>query len=103
MQNGEEGFVQSNFTNNQLLFDAKLQFSVEQLETVRQGNLAIGEILVFSGLTDSDRRLLEGYLAHKWGLAKDLAIGHGTGLRMVRSLEMQQRADTSSAKFISRQ
>ena len=26
--------------------------------------------------TEPDRRLLEGYLAHKWSLAKDLAIGH---------------------------
>ena len=42
-----------------------------------EADVAIGEILVFSEvLTDSDRRLLEGYLAHKWGLAKDLAIGH---------------------------
>ena len=39
--------------------------------------MAIGEILVFSEvLSDQNRILLEGYLAHKWGLAGDLIIGH---------------------------
>ena len=44
---------------------------------VNNGDVAIGEILVFSEvLSDQNRILLEGYLAHKWGLAGDLVIGH---------------------------
>jgi hypothetical protein len=33
-------------------------------------------IVVNSALSDSDRQKLEGYLAHKWGMAGDLPVGH---------------------------
>ena len=76
--NGEVGFVQSNLPNNQLLFDAETPiFTVGATGSGSNGRPCDWEILVFSEvLTDSDRRLLEDYLAHKWGLAKDLTIGH---------------------------
>lgn len=36
----------------------------------------VGEIVVCSVLSESDRQKLEGYLAHRWGIASDLASGH---------------------------
>jgi len=37
----------------------------------------IGEVLVFARvLSDTDRQLVEGYLAWKWGLEGDLPSGH---------------------------
>lgn len=40
-----------------------------------QGSLA--EVLVVNAaLSQADRQLAEGYLAHKWGLASDLPVGH---------------------------
>ena len=39
------------------------------------GNLY--ELLVFdNAVDDTDRELLEGYLAHKWGLAAKLPVNH---------------------------
>ena len=52
-------------------------FPLVRHQNVNYGDVAIGEILVFSEvLSDQNRILLEGYLAHKWGLAGDLVIGH---------------------------
>ena len=69
----------SNLPSNGLMFDAETpKFSVgSSPSNVNYGDVAIGEILVFSEvLSDQNRILLEGYLAHKWGLAGDLVIGH---------------------------
>ena len=79
VQNGLAGDIVTNLPTNNLVFDVQTpKFSVGSNPIgTNLADVAIGEILVFSEvLTDSDRRLLEGYLAHKWGLAKDLAIGH---------------------------
>jgi hypothetical protein len=77
--NGELGETFSNLPNNQLLFDAETPyFTVGATGNgSNKGDLAVGEVLVFNQiLNGADRRKLEGYLAHKWGLAKDLVIGH---------------------------
>jgi hypothetical protein len=38
---------------------------------------AVGEVLVFDyTMTENDRQLVEGYLAHKWGTAAELPVGH---------------------------
>jgi len=40
-------------------------------------NGAIAEVCIFnSKLSDADREMTEGYLAHKWGLASNLPNGH---------------------------
>jgi len=40
-------------------------------------NSTVNEVLgVDTALTISDRQRLEGYLAHKWGLAGSLPAGH---------------------------
>ena len=61
------------------MFDAETpKFAVgSSPNNSNRANVAIGEVLVFSEvLSDQNRILLEGYLAHKWGLAGDLVIGH---------------------------
>jgi hypothetical protein len=77
--NGQVATTYSNLPTNGLMFDAESpKFSVgSSPSNVNYGDVAIGEILVFSEvLSDQNRILLEGYLAHKWGLAGDLVIGH---------------------------
>jgi hypothetical protein len=37
---------------------------------------AIGEVLIYHDLSDYQRQLIEGYLAHKWGLTGKLSIMH---------------------------
>ena len=37
---------------------------------------AFGEVVVTSDVSDGKRQKIEGYLAHKWGLAGNLDIGH---------------------------
>jgi hypothetical protein len=79
VMNGQVATTYSNLPTNGLMFDAQSpKFSVgSSPSNVNYGDVAIGEILVFSEvLSDQDRILLEGYLAHKWGLAGDLVIGH---------------------------
>jgi hypothetical protein len=36
----------------------------------------LGEIILFSGASSTDRQLLEGYLAWKWGTQANLPVGH---------------------------
>ena len=74
--NGETGETSTNLPTNQLIFDADTPiFSVGATHNTNRADLAVGEILVFNEvLNGADRRKLEGYLAHKWGLAKDLVI-----------------------------
>jgi hypothetical protein len=36
----------------------------------------IGEVVIVSGVDDTTRQKLEGYLAHKWGLTDSLPAGH---------------------------
>ena len=44
---------------------------------LRYANVNFGEILVLGGaLSPEDRRKVEGYLAHKWGMAGDLLADH---------------------------
>ena len=79
VQNGQTSNSYSNLPSNGLMFDAETpKFSVGSSPNgSNKGDVAIGEILVFSEvLSDQNRILLEGYLAHKWGLAGDLVIGH---------------------------
>jgi hypothetical protein len=79
VMNGQAATTYSNLPTNGLMFDAESpKFSVgSSPSNVNYGDVAIGEILVFSEvLSDQNRILLEGYLAHKWGLAGDLVIGH---------------------------
>ncbi len=79
VMNGQVATTYSNLPSNGLMFDAQApKFSVGSSPNgSNKGDLAIGEILVFSEvLSDQNRILLEGYLAHKWGLAGDLVIGH---------------------------
>ena len=43
----------------------------------RNWNGVIGEVLSFSSkLSDTDRKKVEGYLAHKWGVANTLDSNH---------------------------
>ena len=79
VMNGEVATTYSNLPTNGLMFDAQTpKFSVGSSPNgSNKGDLPIGEVLVFSEvLSDQNRILLEGYLAHKWGLAGDLIIGH---------------------------
>ena len=41
-----------------------------------RANVAIGEVLVFSEVLSDQNGFFGGILAHKWGLAGDLVIGH---------------------------
>lgn len=44
---------------------------------IRHANVDFGEILLVPGvLTETNRQLIEGYMAHKWGMANDLPAGH---------------------------
>ena len=72
VQNGLTGSVHTNLPTNGLMFDAETpKFAVgSSPNNSNRANVAIGEVLVFSEvLSDQNRILLEGYLAHKWGLA----------------------------------
>ena len=41
------------------------------------GDFDVAEVLVYdSKLSDADREKVEGYLAHKWGMAAELPVGH---------------------------
>jgi hypothetical protein len=56
-------------------------FSVGSLQGVLVGNyysaISVKEIVVlYSAVTDTNRQLIEGYLAHKWGLQANLPVGH---------------------------
>lgn len=43
----------------------------------KSNRIALGEMIVINGsLTETNRQLIEGYLAHKWGLAANLPSGH---------------------------
>jgi len=49
------------------------------LDDVTGGNAwggGIGEYIIATGLSESDRQKLEGYLAHKWGLTANLPSDH---------------------------
>lgn len=49
------------------------------LDDITGGNAwvgGIGEYIIATGLSESDRQKLEGYLAHKWGLTANLPSDH---------------------------
>lgn len=48
-----------------------------QVNPARYANANIGEVLIIPGtLSVSTRQIIEGYLAHKWGLTANLPAGH---------------------------
>jgi len=48
----------------------------QQLNPLRTANIGIGELILAFGTSVNDRQRIEGYLAHKWGLAAKLPSDH---------------------------
>ncbi len=78
--------VQQVFKNGALLMDDATGHSVNTAGNIFVGsagaggsyqNTSMGEFIIIKGtVSPADRQKLEGYLAHKWGLAASLPIGH---------------------------
>lgn len=55
------------------------RFSVGALlrsSSASHANIDVNEIVITSNLVDSSREIVEGYLAHKWGIEASLQSGH---------------------------
>jgi len=72
------GISQINTAHGRTYSDTGTEFSVgSRTDGVTLANAKIGEVILVSGVPgDEDRKRIEGYLAHKWGLTGNLPADH---------------------------
>lgn len=94
-RDGAEVFSDANGYPTRFAFNGSFGIGAHHSTALSYFEGSIAEIIIVpSGLDTSDRRKMEGYLAHKWGLAANLPTDHKTFYRNFTPQQFRTRVHT---------